>query len=118
MSAAIGEVTDDVKRCEQMGAWYQDPIRELPRKVRGDVLWLLAAVQQRDEEIARLRSIHLRGCDCTTDEACAFALERDGAQARVAEFEAALREIAEEPNTAAVADATSFLRYFAREALK
>lgn len=40
--------------------------------------------RERDEartELARLQEIHCRGCDCSMDDACAFARERDAAKA-------------------------------------
>lgn len=33
------------------------------------------------EEIARLKEVHLHGCECSTDEACQFVKERDRALA-------------------------------------
>lgn len=39
---------------------------------------------ERDEaraELTRLKEVHLHGCECSTDEACAFAQERDRALA-------------------------------------
>jgi len=42
-------------------------------------------------EVTRLKEIHQRGCDCSPDDACRFARERDEARAKAKELEAALR---------------------------
>lgn len=66
MSAIVGEVTGDDVRRTQMRAWYSDPVRNLPRKVVTDVLWLLDAIDEQRERIADLRI----GNECGGSEAC------------------------------------------------
>lgn len=43
-------------------------------------------------EIARLREVHLHGCECSPDEACAFARERDTTLALLRECHAVVAE--------------------------
>ena len=45
---------------------------------------LHAIIAQRDEEIRHLREVRQHGCDCSDDEACLFARQRDEARAEVA----------------------------------
>jgi hypothetical protein len=40
-------------------------------------------------EVARLREVHLHGCECSTDEACLFARQRDEARAMLFEVASA-----------------------------
>jgi hypothetical protein len=44
---------------------------------------LLDDLRETRAEVERLREIHRRGCECSTDDACQFARERDEARAEV-----------------------------------
>jgi len=50
-----------------------------------NAVWCQCQVDELTEEIARLREVHLRGCECTADEACAFARERDALRTALAD---------------------------------
>ena len=107
MSAPLGDNAPD--EIAQIRQWYADPVRELPRKVVGDVARLLAILDRevrarveiteamvakvhevatRDAEIARLRAerVHEYIEHC---KSCAVV------EARVAQLEAALQDMRE-----------------------
>jgi len=54
--------------------------------IGGDIEWLL-------EELARLRELHLHGCECAEDQACQWIRERDEARAEAERLRRRNREV-------------------------
>jgi hypothetical protein len=85
--AAVGVPADD--ELAQIRQWYADPVRDLPRKVVADVDRLLKIVEANDAEIAREQAKRQ-----TAERRAWQSRERmEAAEARVAQLEAALREM-------------------------
>ena len=83
--------TDWVSVPELCKSWYEKMARDVLNYVNSNE----QSYTDLQAEIKRLREVYRRGCDCSTDAACKFAMERDEARAEAIQLRIELQRLNE-----------------------
>jgi hypothetical protein len=90
--AALARVEANMARLEEeLRVREESQIPVMPAAAQRELEQAREALRERDEELRQCVIVRQRGCQCGDDEACAFVVEKEGAEARVVALEEALR---------------------------